>query len=34
MEDTPELESLRQLVVGVLEAWPVSRLEIERVEDK
>jgi hypothetical protein len=34
IEDTPELESLRQLVVGELEAWPVSRLEIERVDDK
>jgi hypothetical protein len=32
--DTPELEALKALVVGELQAWPVSRLEIERVDDQ
>ena len=34
VEDTPELEQLRQLVVKELEAWSVVQLQIERVDDK
>lgn len=34
VEDTPELEGLRQLVVRELEAWTVGELRIERVDEK
>jgi hypothetical protein len=34
VQDTPELEALRELVVKGLEAWPVAGLEAERVDDK
>jgi hypothetical protein len=34
VQDTPELEALRQLVVKELEAWSVAQLQIERVDEK
>jgi hypothetical protein len=34
IQDTPELEQLRELVVSLLRAWAVERLEVERVDDK
>jgi hypothetical protein len=34
VEDTPELEGLRELVMKELEAWPVADLRIERVDEK
>jgi hypothetical protein len=34
IQDTPELEALRELVVAKLEAWGASRLEVERVSEK
>ena len=34
VEDTPELEQLRDLIVAELHAWPVDRLESERVDEK
>lgn len=34
IEDTPELEELRNLVVTKLQAWPVTQLEVERVNEK
>jgi hypothetical protein len=33
VEDTPQLERLRQLVVRELEAWPVTDLQIEQVDE-
>jgi len=33
VEDTPELDTLRLLVVRDLEAWPVAGLRIERVDE-
>lgn len=33
IEDSPELESLRELVVKELFAWPVSNLTVERVNE-
>jgi len=33
VEDTPELENLRQLVVRELEAWPVADLRTERLDE-
>lgn len=32
VQDTPELEQLRQLVSTELEAWPVTGLRVERVD--
>jgi hypothetical protein len=32
--DTPELESLRELVVANLKSWNVADLEVERVDEK
>lgn len=32
--DTPELEALRQRVVSSLEAWPVTSLIVERLDEK
>jgi len=32
VQDTPELDGLRQLVVRELEAWPVAELRVERVD--
>jgi hypothetical protein len=34
IEDTPELEALRKLVVSELQRWAVSALEVERVNEK
>ena len=34
IQDTPELEQLRELVVSQLQAWPVERLQVERVDEK
>ena len=34
VEDTPELEGLRDLVVAALRAWDVGKLEVERVDDR
>jgi hypothetical protein len=34
IEDTPELDSLRELVVSRLQAWRVADLEVERVNEK
>jgi hypothetical protein len=34
IQDTPELEQLRQLVVSELQAWPVEQLSVERVDEK
>ncbi len=34
IQDTPELETLRELVASRLQAWSVARLEIERVDEK
>jgi hypothetical protein len=34
VQDTPELEQLRELVVSQLESWPVERLSVERVDDQ
>jgi len=34
IEDTPELEQLRELVVSQLQSWPVVSLEVERVDEK
>lgn len=34
IQDTPELEVLRELIVERLSAWPVTRLEVERVNEK
>jgi hypothetical protein len=34
VQDTPELEQLRELVVSQLESWPVDRLSVERVDEK
>jgi hypothetical protein len=34
IQDTSELESLRELVLTSLEAWPVAQLEVERVNEK
>ena len=32
--DTPELEALRRRVVSSLEAWPVTSLIVERLDEK
>ena len=32
--DTPELEGLRELVIFRLQSWPVTALDVERVNDK
>jgi len=32
--DTPELEALRRSVVSSLEAWPVTSLTVERLDEK
>ena len=34
IEDTPELESLRELVVSKLQSWAVSELAVEHVNEK
>lgn len=34
VQDTPELEQLRELVISQLESWPVERLSVERVDEK
>ena len=34
VQDTPELEALRELVVKELEAWSVAQLQVERVDAK
>jgi hypothetical protein len=34
VQDTPELEQLRELVVSRLQSWPVERLTVERVDEK
>ncbi|WP_410497945.1 hypothetical protein [Chitinibacter sp. S2-10] len=34
VQDTPELEELRQIVEKQLNAWPVDKLNIERVNNK
>ena len=34
VQDTPELEQLRELVVSQLESWPVERLSVERVDER
>ena len=34
VEDRPELEKLRELVLEQLQSWPVSRLNVERVDEK
>jgi hypothetical protein len=34
IDDTPELEMLRELVVKQLEAWNVGQLQVERVNEK
>jgi hypothetical protein len=34
VQDTPELEQLRELVVSQLQSWPVERLTVERVDEK
>ena|SRR5687767_298774 len=33
VQDTPELEALRELVVGELASWPVGRIEVGRVDE-
>ena len=32
--DTPQLEALRDRVVGALRGWPVARLAIERLDER
>jgi hypothetical protein len=32
--DTPELDTLREWVVANLQAWPIERLQIERVDQQ
>jgi hypothetical protein len=34
IQDTPELEALRALVVSRLQLWAVARLAVERVDEK
>jgi len=34
VQDTPELDQLRELLESQLLAWPVERLEVERVDEK
>jgi hypothetical protein len=34
IQDAPELEHLRELVVSQLQAWPVEKLSVERVDEK
>ena len=34
VQDTAELEQLRDLVVSQLQSWPVERLTVERVDEK
>ena len=34
IQDTPELEALRGLVVSKLQSWEVTNLEVERVNEK
>jgi hypothetical protein len=34
IEDTLELEALRELVISGLQAWTVNKLEVERVNEK
>lgn len=34
IEDCPELERLRELVLERLKSWPVSRINVERVDEK
>lgn len=34
VQDTAQLEQLRELVVSQLQAWSVERLEVERVDEK
>lgn len=34
IQDTPELEVLREMVKASLQAWGVSKLEVEPVDDK
>jgi hypothetical protein len=34
IQDTPELASLRELVLSRLQAWPVAGLEVERVNEQ
>ena len=34
IEDTPELEALRELVVSELQSWAVAGLDVVRVSEK
>jgi hypothetical protein len=34
VDDTPELEELRELVLSQLRSWPVEQLVVERTDDK
>jgi hypothetical protein len=34
VQDTPELEALRELVVSKLQSWAVAKLEVESVDEK
>jgi hypothetical protein len=34
IHDTPELEALREIIVSRLQSWQVSKLEVERVNEK
>ena len=34
VEDTPELEQVRELVLAQLRSWPVEQLEVERTDGK
>lgn len=34
IQDTPELERLRELVLSLLQSWPVDRLKTEHVNEK
>jgi hypothetical protein len=34
IQDTPELESLKELVTSALRAWGVAKLEVRRVNEK
>ena len=34
VQDTPELEQLRELVLAELRSWPVAELSVERIDEK
>jgi hypothetical protein len=34
IQDTPELEALREMVVAALNAWQVAQLKVKRVDEK